>query len=388
MDKEKAAPWQAALSMYSGDNTVNNVDRTAAGTSRSAATASGVVIGRHGATAVITLDRADKLNAINSAMRQTVADAMHDLADDPRIYGLVIRAVPARAFSAGGDILELYAQELRSPGTAARNLADEYALVWAMECFNKPTVSFIDGPAIGSGVGLTLYGTHRVAGPDYRFQMPETTIGFFPDDGLAHVFARMPRQIGVYLGLTGRALGRADALRLGLVTHCIAPEHFAEIQGRYADADPIDPLLDDRHVAPDPAPIDHYAEVIARCFAADTVEDIIARLAAEPAHKDWCAGVAADLAVRSPLALKVTLRHIRLAAHLDLRQTLAIDHRIACRLLAAPDFSAAVRCRLIEKTGRPRWQPDRLADVTETMLDDVFAPMPGHELVLPTLQEL
>ena len=61
-----------------------------------------------------------------------------------------------------------------------KSLAEEYALNWLLECFTKPTVSLIDGVAMGSGVGISLYGTHRVAGERYRFAMPETGIGLFP----------------------------------------------------------------------------------------------------------------------------------------------------------------------------------------------------------------
>ena len=59
---------------------------------------------------------------------------------------------------------------------------------WALECFSKPSVSLIDGALMGSGVGLTAFNTHRVAGENYLFAMPETAIGLFPDVGAAHVF--------------------------------------------------------------------------------------------------------------------------------------------------------------------------------------------------------
>ena len=67
---------------------------------------------------------------------------------------------------------------------------DEYALNWLHECFSKPTISLIDGPVMGSGVGISLFGTHRVAGEKYRFAMPETAIGLFPDIGAAWPLSR------------------------------------------------------------------------------------------------------------------------------------------------------------------------------------------------------
>ncbi|MFX8805535.1 enoyl-CoA hydratase/isomerase family protein, partial [Acinetobacter baumannii] len=75
-------------------------------------------------------------------------------------------------------------------------------------------------------------------------------IGYFPDVGMAHILARLPHRIGYYVGLTGSAIGRADAFSLGLVTHCLEPELFAEVEASLADAIPVDPLLDDRHANP------------------------------------------------------------------------------------------------------------------------------------------
>ena len=73
--------------------------------------------------------------------------------------------------------------------------------------------------------------------------------------------------------------------------------------------------------------------------------------------RDWADGVIADLKARSPLSLKVTHRHIREARALDLRQTLSVDYRLACRFLDGHDFYEGVRAALIDKDGKPRWQP-------------------------------
>ena len=135
--------------------------------------------------------------------------------------------------------------------------------------------------AAGSGVGISLYGTHRVAGERYRFAMPETGIGLFPDDGVAWAFARLPDEVGMYLALTGRSAGRADAYRLGLVTHCLPAGHFAEVLGALQEAEPVDPVLDARHVHPGHAEQEALQPAIARCFGGDSVEAIIAALQAE-----------------------------------------------------------------------------------------------------------
>jgi enoyl-CoA hydratase len=196
----------------------------------------------------------------------------------------------------------------------------------------------------------------------------------------------MPDSIGMYLGLTGRSIGAADALRLGLLTHCIPAARFDEIKTALADTWPVDPLLDERHVQAGEGELAPYRNLIADCFSAPTVEEIFARL--KEAGSDWSQLVLKDLSSRSPTSLKVTHRHIRDAAALDLRQTLMLDYRLACRFLDGHDFYEGVRAALIDKDGKPRWSPARLEDVTEAMLEDYFAPMGDGELVLPTRKEM
>ena len=217
----------------------------------------------------------------DTAMRAEIAAAFAAWVRDPQVYAAVIVSATDRAFCAGGDVREMVDWGKTRPKDARLSLAAEYSLNWQLDCFTKPTVSLIDGTVMGSGVGITLYGTHRVAGERYRFAMPETGIGLFPDDGVSWAFARMPDEVGMYLALTGRAIGRADAYRLGLVTHCLPAARFAEVRAAISDADPVDPVLDSRHEDPGLGEIDALRPAIARCFGQPSVEAIAAALAAE-----------------------------------------------------------------------------------------------------------
>ncbi len=348
-----------------------------------------LMVEQRGSLAIITLNRPRALNALNAAMRRVLAAAYPRFARDPQTYAVVIQSASEKAFSAGGDVRELVRWGRDNRDEARRAFAEEYALDWLHECFSKPTISLIDGPVMGSGVGITLYGTHRVAGERYKFAMPECAIGLFPDVGVAYTLSRLPDAIGMYLGLTGRAIGAADAYALGLVTHCIPAQRYEEIKAALADTWPVDPLLDERHIDPGPRELARYTGLIARCFSAATVEEIMAQLGTiDGAERPWAEGVIADLKARSPLSLKVTHRHIRDAGAFDLRQTLQVDHRLACRFLEGNDFYEGVRAALIDKDGKPRWQPDRLEDVTPAMVEDYFASMGSGELMLPTRQEM
>ena len=347
-----------------------------------------LLVEQRGSLAVITLNRPRALNALNEAMRRKLAETYPKLARDPQTYAVVIESASERAFCAGGDVRELVRWGREDRARARKAFADEYSLDWLHDCFSKPTVSLIDGAVMGSGVGITSYGTHRVAGEKYKFAMPECAIGLFPDVGAAHTLSRLPDAIGMYLGLTGRSIGQADAYALGLVTHCIPVERHEEIKEALADTWPVDTLLDERHVAPGPRELEPYIGIIARCFSAPSVEEIIARLGEISTERTWAEGVIADLQGRSPTSLKVTHRHILDATARDLRQTLMVDYRLACHFLETQDFYEGVRAALIDKDGKPRWQPERLGDVTQAMVEDYFASMGADELVLPTRKEM
>jgi enoyl-CoA hydratase len=322
-------------------------------------------------------------------MRAGIAGAFAAWGRDPQVYAALIVSATERAFCAGGDLREMVALGRQDLDAACRMMAAEYALNWQLDCFTKPTVALMDGAAMGSGVGITLFGTHRVAGERYRFAMPECGIGLFPDDGVGWVLARLPDEIGMYLALTGRAIGRADAYALGLVTHCIPAARFGEIVRAVADADPVDPVLDSRHEDPGAGELWALREAIARCFGAGSVEGVLAALQAERgAARTWAEGVLGDLERCSPTSLAVAFRHMREARGLDLAATLAQNYRLACRFLAGHDFYEGVRAALLDRDRAPRWRPARLADVSAAAVEGYFAPLEGGELELASRGEM
>lgn len=348
-----------------------------------------ISVERHGATVKFILNRPKALNAFDEDMRRIMADEIPRIARNPDIYIVLLESASDKAFCAGGDVRALTAIARTDLAGAKRCFANEYRLDWTLECFSKPTVSFINGICMGSGCGLTTYNTHRIAGEGYKFAMPETAIGLFPDVGLAHVYARMPWPIGLYLGLTGRTLTRADAYWLGLVTHCIDASHYAGIEAALADAQPVDPLLEALHRDPGKSALRADVGVITRFFSGTTLKKNIEALEhADGTTTAWAEATLAELRKRSPVSLHITDRHIRSARGLDLRQTLIQDYRLAARCLDGHDFIEGVRAALVDKDHKPDWQPKRIEDVTDDAVDTYFEPLEQGDLDLPTREEM
>jgi enoyl-CoA hydratase len=352
------------------------------------AAAHGILVAAESAAGVITLNRPWARNALTAAMRAAIAEALGRWARDPEIYAAIVVSATEDAFCAGADTSELAALGQSSMARARASLRDAYALLWRTECFTKPTISLIDGVAMGQGAALCLYGTHRVAGERYGFALPETGMGAFPGDGLSCALARMPAAIGMYLGLTGRCIGRADAYRLGLVTHCVEARRFDEIRRAISAAEPVDQVLDQCHEDPGAGELEAVRGAIARAFAADSAEDIIAELRAEPEQREWADGVLRDLTRKSPTSLKITHRHVREARDMDLRATLIADFRLACHILEGRDFYEGARAHVFEHDRPAQWRPQRLEEVSVEGVDAYFAALGPEELQLASRTEM
>jgi enoyl-CoA hydratase len=348
-----------------------------------------IIADRSGALQTFTLDRPHALNAFDHDMCLTLSAALPKIARNPDIYIVAIRSSSPKVFCAGGDVVALAAAAKTDPVAATRILRDEYALNWLLECFSKPTVSFVDGLCLGSGAGLSAFNTHRVAGENFKWGMPETKIGFFPDVGIARVLAKMPWPMGMYLGLTGRTMGRADAQWLGVVTHCIAAKEFDGILTRLANAEPVDPMLDGLNEIQPPGELRNEWGEISRHFSEPTLAGIFESLErAASQGSPWAGKTLGGLKACAPLSLAIAFRHIQAALRYDIRETLIEDFRICTRVLADHDFGEGVRAALIDKDRKPAWRPDTLSAVTPQMLDGFFARLPDGELVLPSRSEM
>jgi enoyl-CoA hydratase len=335
------------------------------------------------------LTRPHVLNAFDDEMCRILSSEIPRVARNPDIYIAALLSGSPRAFCAGGDVLALTSEAKRDIESAKTYLRNEYSLDWLLECFSKPTVSFINGVCMGSGVGLTAYNTHRVAGENYKWAMPETKIGLFPDVGVAHILAKLPWPIGLYLGLTGRAIGRADAQWLGLVTHCIASAQFNEILTKLSEAEPVDPILDGLNETQEAGPLQKEAALITYHFSAPTLAAIFQSLAkAKAAGLEWARTTLTDLRRCSPSSLAITDRHIRSARTLDIRQTLIEDYRLAVRCLENHDFHEGVRAALRDKDGQPKWCPARFEDVGSDLIESYFSPLGDHDLALPSRKDM
>ncbi|WP_405436235.1 enoyl-CoA hydratase/isomerase family protein [Streptomyces avidinii] len=332
-----------------------------------------VLVRVEGRVGRLVLNRPKALNALSHSMVLRIEEALTSWRDDPAVQTVVISGAGERGLCAGGDVRAIY-EDARTGGTASADFwRDEYRLNALIARYPKPYVALMDGIVMGGGVGISAHGSVRIVTERSRVAMPETGIGFVPDVGGTYLLALAPGELGTHLALTGAPVGAADALLCGLADHFVPSGRLAALVADLAQGPVHDAVA--AHVSPAPAgELALHREWIDHCYAADTVEEVIARLLAAgvPAAEE----AAATLAAKSPTALKVTLAALRGARRLGpLERVLEQEYRVSCAALSSRDLVEGIRAQVIDKDRNPRWQPDRLREVTQADTARYFAPL-------------
>ena len=343
-----------------------------------------ILFERRGAAGVVTLNRPKALNAVTHGMVLALRAQLDAWTKDSAVTRVVITAAGERAFSAGGDIRALYdLGKADRHSEALQFWRDEYPLNATIKKFRKPYIALIDGIVMGGGVGVSVHGSHRVAGDRFQFAMPEVGIGFFPDVGATWFLPRMPGELGAYCGLTGERFGAADACSAGIATHRIPSARFgALIEGLTGNVS-VDAVLAAFSEPAGEGPIVARRSAIDRLFVGDRVEGILAALERETgADAEWAGKTAATITAKSPLSLKLALAQVRRGKSWDFETCMRAEFRIVSRVIHGADFYEGVRAVIVDKDNEPRWQPSTLVAVSEAEVERHFSPLGDGELVL------
>ncbi len=310
-----------------------------------------------GGRGAITLDRPAALNALTLPMIRAIHAALRAFEQDPAVRVITIDSTREGCFCAGGDIRSV--REARLAGRHADAdafFAEEFALNLAIAHCSKPYVALIDGICMGGGMGLSVHGAHRVVTDRLVMAMPEVAIGYVPDVGASHFLnALPPGQTGLYIALTGARLTASDALYCGLATACVADEAWPMIKAALATCKAAEApqLIERLQGTRPPGELALNRDVIDRCFAADSLEEIVARLAQDGGA--FATQALAAMKAASPASLRITFDLLRSARGRSLADCLQTELDLAKRVTRGADFAEGVRAMLVDKDRASRW---------------------------------
>jgi len=331
----------------------------------------------------IRLNRPKAIHALNTGMCAAILDALIAWRDDTAVEAVMIDHAEGRGFCAGGDI-RMIAESGAGDGSAARDFFRvEYRMNHALFTYAKPIVAFMDGITMGGGVGISQPAKYRVATENTKLAMPETGIGLFTDVGGGWYLSRLAGRTGQYLALTGHRLDGAECLVLGLASHYLHSDTLEDAKARIlADPQAIEVILDDLSSPSPDARILAHRGAIDRLFASDKLEDVLAALEADGG--EWAAQQRTTLATKSPQTMKVSLKLLLDGKTMptfedEMRQEFAVGSHVVQR----HDFIEGVRAVIIDKDNAPNWNPATAEEVSDHLIDQIFAPLPEGEAWTP-----
>lgn len=333
-----------------------------------AAETSRVKVWHEGSLGRVRLNRPQVMNSLDLDMIRDIAAALDGFERDGNVRCVLLDGAGPRGFCAGGDIRAIARSIRAGDGYAHRFWREEYRLNARIASFAKPVVALMDGVVMGGGVGLSAHASHRVVTERTTFAMPEVRIGFVPDVGGTWLLSRTPGEAGTCLALTGWSIGPADVLALGLADVSVRTDTLRSVcdalasLGSTTDRSSVESVLR-WHASPmDDGPFTKHGDLIDKCFSADDVETIVARLEVE--DSEFADDLRRSLHLGSPTSLKVTLALIKEArGSPSLRDCLVREYRTVRRISLRPDFLEGVRAAVIDKDRSPRWCPQRIQDV-------------------------
>ena len=193
-----------------------------------------LLFAREGAVALLTLNRPQSLNALNTALINELRRAILEIRDDGGLRVVILTGAGTRAFAAGADLKELTALSPVAMQAYAKAGQQVFQLI---EQLGKPVVAAINGFALGGGCELAMACTLRLAADTARFGQPEVNLGLIP--GFAGT-QRLTRLLGkgraLDLLLTGRQIDADEALRIGLVGRVVPAADLTTEARALADA--------------------------------------------------------------------------------------------------------------------------------------------------------
>lgn len=174
----------------------------------------------------ITINRPDKLNALNKDVFNDLDKALNEIEKNPEIKSVIITGAGAKAFVAGADITEFNSLNKEQAMGMAKRVQD---IFFRIETFSKPIIAAVNGFALGGGCELSMACHFRIASDNAKFGQPEVNLGLIPGYGGTQ---RLVQLIGkgraLELLMSGNMIDAHEAKQLGLVNHVTSADNLLE----------------------------------------------------------------------------------------------------------------------------------------------------------------
>tara|TARA_A100001015_G_scaffold111791_1_gene124176 strand:+ start:120 stop:1124 length:1005 start_codon:yes stop_codon:yes gene_type:complete len=315
-------------------------------------------------TGIIKLNRPKALNALNLEMAKKFYDKLLEWEENNNISRVILYG-EGKHFCAGGDVKSLVLAGKKNQ-LKYDFFKIEYQLNYLISQFSKEFLSIWNGVVMGGGVGLSIYGDHRLVTDNSKFAMPEASIGFFPDVGGSYFLSNLPGNIGKYVGLTGDVLSVNELIFFGLATHYINLNDIEDVKENFINNGNI---LSENYEVENDTNIIRNIDQINELFDGN-IKKIIANL--KNNNSEFSKKILDILSNKCPMSLAITTKLIDDAKGRSLKECLEIEFQLSQKIVYRDDFDNGVTSLLISKDHNPIWQPSNIDEINIDELNNYF----------------
>ena len=276
----------------------------------------------------ISLDRPNKLNALNKDLIEALSQGMDQVQSNDQVKAIYLDSTSSKAFCAGGDVVDIYKKVQATGEDPIPYFEREFILDKKMAKFPKPIIVAYRGIAMGGGLGLSMDCPIRIADETTRMAMPEARLGMVPDVGMGYFFSRMDQAMALYMSLTGSQI----------------LEKVQDLLGNYQKN--LDPLHSPQDL-----------EKIQDLFGAKTLKEIMERV------KDRGGDLYQDLEEASLLSLTLIYLKYSYGKNWTREETFDMDLKAIDYCFKEGDMMEGIRTVMVDKEDQPSFKYQDLEDL-------------------------
>lgn len=355
---------------------------------------------------VMTLNSAKTMNAVDLDMVNLIDEVLARWQADDGIVAMVMCGAGEKAFSAGGDIRQLY-NSMQAEGDEHLNYADaffhgEYSKNYRVHRFGKPLIAWGHGFVMGGGLGLFIGASHRVGTETLKLAWPEIRIGLFPDVAGSYYLSRLPFPLGHWMALTGSQMNAVDCKQAGLVNYCLPNAELGGLIEQLRDQPwqenkamnnqyvrELLTRLEQQSEASFPeSNLAHNQALIEPLFASmlqqhfisladnkSALVDIAAKINAVESDNAWFNQGRKNFNEGCPATAHLIMRQLQLGKDMTLKEVVQWELILALQSVRHPDFLEGIRAMVVDKDFQPHWQHSSVEDVPEEWIEAMLTPL-------------
>lgn len=335
---------------------------------------------------IITICNEKSLNVLTLEIIKEILNTLKSWQKDDDFACIVLKGSGEKAFCAGGDIKQIlsFSTNKNSSPNNIDYFVNEYSLDYLIHTYSKPIIVLADGIVMGGGMGLTCGASHRVVTDKTMMAMPEITIGLFPDVGATYFLNRCPGNTGIFLGLTGARFDGNDAIYTNLADYLVKSSDLEAIinslisnrhwnKALEDNSKIVDDILSTKNISnKENSKIAQQANEINNLIDIESPENTFKNISTY--NKDsHLINMGSKICLEgSPLSFKVIFKQITEGKNLSLEDVFRRELDMAVNMTRHYEFNEGVSALVIRKDKNPNWTHNKIKQVTENDLSEIF----------------